>query len=122
MHRQIHLTSSREIFDVTVPTMLRTTWNGTCTFLPNFGLDILARTTRVDRLWFRWLSNNPLKVSGGDEFRFALVPLFEDLLGWCAAKDTGMDESGEADAGDVARGAEYALEVPDCFRSEDGSV
>ena len=28
-----------------------------------------------------------------------------------------MDEAGKADAGDVAGGAEYAFEVPDCFGS-----
>lgn len=65
--------------------MLRTTWNGASTLFPNLGLDVLTRTTCVNVLRFWRLSNDPLELGGGDEFRFALVPLLEDLLGRCTA-------------------------------------
>ena len=65
--------------------MLRTTWNRARTFLSDFRLDILARTASMDVLWLGWLSNDPLKLGGGDQFGFALVPLFEYLLGRCTA-------------------------------------
>ncbi len=36
---------------------------------------------------------------------------------WCTAENSWVNEAGEADTWDVARGAKDAFEVPDGFRS-----
>jgi len=53
---------------------------------------------------------------------FAAVPFCEDFGGGCAAEDTRVDETREADVGDVAGGAEDAFKVPDGFCSVVASV
>ena len=85
MYRQVHLTSSRQILDITIPAVLRTTRDGASTLFANLGLDVLTPTACMNVLRFRRLSNDPLEVGGGDEVRFAPVPLLEDLLGRCTA-------------------------------------
>lgn len=67
----------------------------------------------VGRVW--WLGDDSLEGGGGDQFSFPPVPFCEDLGGGGTAEDTGVDQPGEFDAGDVAGGAVDAFEVPDCF-------
>lgn len=57
-----------------------------------------------------------------DELTLALVPDLKDFSGGCAAQNARMDQSGEADAGDVARGAEDTFEIPNSFCAEVVSV
>jgi hypothetical protein len=56
-----------------------------------------------------------VQLVGADELALARVPGGEDLGGRRAAEDARMDEAGELDVGDVARGAVDALKVPDCL-------
>ena len=70
-------------------------------------------------LWLRGLCNDAIELVGTDQFAFPSVPLGEDLGRRRTSEDTGMDQAGETDAGDVARGAEDAFEIPNRFRAAD---
>jgi hypothetical protein len=82
--------------------MLRTTRNSTCAFLADLLFDLVARAARVHVLGFGGLCDDTLKGGSGDQFGFAIVPFGEDFRGWGAAQNAGVDEAGEADAGDVS--------------------
>ena len=41
MNGQIDLASTAEVLDIAVTTVLRTAWNGSCTFFSNFLLDLI---------------------------------------------------------------------------------
>lgn len=66
-------------------------------------------------LRLRRLCDDAIKLVGTDQFAFPSVPLGENLGGWRTSEDTGVDQAWEADAGDVARGAEDAFEIPNRF-------
>jgi hypothetical protein len=69
-------------------------------------------------LWLRRLGHNAIEMRVcRDELSFAFIPDVKDFGGWRTAKDTRVDEAGEAYAGDMARRAEYAFKVPDRFRA-----
>ena len=115
MHGKIHFTSPRQILDVAVPTVFGTAGDRPCAFLADFGFSVLVGGACVHVFWLGRLGDDALEGGGGDEFGFALVPFGKNFGGWGTAEDAGVDEAGEADAGDVARGAEDAFKVPDCF-------
>jgi hypothetical protein len=93
-------------------------WDGSCAFFANLFFQFASGGAGVDVLRLRGLSDSAVEVGMcGYEFAFALVPEFEDVLRGGTAKDAGVDEACETDAGDVARGAEDAFEIPDGFRS-----
>lgn len=73
----------------------------------------------MDILRLRRLGDNALQLGGRDELGLAAVPLREDLGAGGTAQDARVDEAGEADVREVARGAEDAFEVPDGFRAVD---
>lgn len=50
-----------------------------------------------------------------DQLAFSLVPGREDFCRGRAAQDARVDETSEADAGDVARGTEDAFKIPNSF-------
>jgi hypothetical protein len=52
---------------------------------------------------------------GGDQAGFAAVPGVQQLRVGQAADQTRMDQAGKADARDVARTGEHAVEIPDRF-------
>lgn len=92
--------------------------DGAGAFFSNFLFDGGVAGSDVDGLRLGWFGNVPVEVGvGGDELGFAGVPSFEDGGGRCAAQDARVNEAGEADAGDVAGGAVYAFEVPNCLCS-----
>lgn len=115
MNREVDLATTRQILDVTVPAMFRTTWDGTCTFLAYLFLDLRRCCTSVNIGWIWRLSNNSVKCCGRDKLSFPPVPFCQNLGGRCTAEDTGMNQTGELDTGDVAGSAMDALEVPDSF-------
>jgi hypothetical protein len=59
--------------------------------------------------WLSTLEQNPHIVPE------RCVPRFEDFRRGRAAENTGVNQTGEPDAGDVARGAEDAFKVPNGF-------
>ena len=71
----------------------------------------------MDILRLRGLRDDALQLGGRDELGLAAVPLREDLGAGGATQDARVDEAGEADMREVARGAEDAFEVPDGFRA-----
>ena len=80
----------------------------------NLGFEVLVSgAAGVDVGGFGGLGDNALELRGADQVGLTLVPRGEDFGRWGAAQDPWVDESREADAGDMAGGAEYALEVPD---------
>lgn len=67
---------------------------------------------------YRRLRNHSVSVSiGRNELALAAVPFGEDLCGRRASQDSGMDQAGKPDVGDMAGGAEDALKIPDRLRT-----
>lgn len=97
--------------------MLRPPWNRSCSLLAHLLFDLITRATGMNVLWLRRLCNDAIDLVGTDQFAFPSVPLGENLGRRRASENTGMDQAWEADAGDVARGAEYAFEIPNRFRA-----
>lgn len=113
------LGSATEILDVTISPVLRPPWNCPGSFLANLLLEIASCGASVHTAWLWRLSDSAVQVCMcGYELCFARVPCLEDLGGGCTSEDARVDQAGEADAGDVAAGAEDAFEVPDGFCAE----
>lgn len=68
-------------------------------------------------LWLRRLCNDTIELVGTDQFAFSSVPLGKNLGRRRTTEDTRMDQTWEADPGDVARGTEDAFKIPDRFRA-----
>ena len=119
MHGQESLGSPGQVLDVAVATVLRSSGDGPRAFLADLVLQIARGGTRVDVLRLRGLRDDALQLRGRDELGLAAVPLGQDLGAGGAAQDTRVNEAGEADVREVARGAEDAFEVPDGFRAVD---
>ena len=119
MHRQIYFTAPRQILDIAVAAMFWSARNSSCTLFANLGLDLFTGRTGMHGLRLGRLRDNAGQRGGGNQFCFTFVPLGEDLGGGCAAQNTWVDETSEADARDVSGGTEYAFEIPDCFCSEE---
>lgn len=117
MHREEHLAPPRESFDVTVPAMLRPPRDCAGAFAADFLLQLRVRRPGVHILGLRGLGDNAVvRVRARlDQLAFALVPEREDLCRGRAPEDPWVDEPSEPDAGDVARRAKDAFEVPDGF-------
>ena len=54
-------------------------------------------------VWLGRLSDNAVQFVGTDQFAFALVPGCENFGGWGTAENAWVDETWEADVGNVAR-------------------
>jgi hypothetical protein len=118
VHWQVHFAASRKVFDVTIPSMLWTSWNGSCSLLSNLLEQIRIGCGGVHALWRWWNSNISVHMRASlDQFPFSLVPNIQNLLGWRATENTRMNEASESDSGDMARATEDALEVPNSFGS-----
>jgi hypothetical protein len=117
MHWQVDFTASGEVLDVAIAAVLWSTRDRPGALLSDLLLDVVkcAAGMHIDGLW--WLGNNAVHGVGRDEFSFSSVPFGEYFGGWCTAQNARVDETGEADMGDVAGGTEDAFEVPDCFCS-----
>lgn len=112
---KVDLATTGQILDITIPAVFRTTWNCTCTFTTYLLLDLLRGCTSVNIGWIWRLSNDSVKLCGGDQLSFPSVPFCQNFCGRCTAKDTGMDQSSELDTGNVSGSAVDAFEVPDSF-------
>lgn len=97
--------------------MLWTTRDRSGTLATYLFFDFACTCAGVDVSCVGGLRDDSFKGGCGDQFLFPPVPFREDLGGGCTAKDTGMDQTGEFDAGDVTGGAVDAFEVPDRFGS-----
>lgn len=118
MHRQENLRSPTQILDVAISPVLRAPRDRPRALFPNLVFQLPTRGPRVYVLCVRRLGDRAVEVRVcRDELAFALVPCLEDGGGGRAPEDAGVDEACEADAGDVARGAEDAFEVPNSFSS-----
>lgn len=119
MNGKKNLRPTTQVLDIAVAAVFRSSGNRPRTFLSNllFQLRISRASMHVLGLW-RLGDNAVVRVGAGFyELAFTLVPGREDFSRGRAAKDTRVDQSGKAYAGDVARGAENALEIPDGFCS-----
>ncbi len=115
---EVDFAAAAEVLDVAVAAMLGATGNGSCTFLADLVFDIScsAACVYVLRLW--GLRNDFFEFLhgvGADELAFTAVPFGQDFGGWGAAEDTGVDEAGEADVGDVAGRCKNTFKIPDGF-------
>ena len=106
VHRQVHLTAARQILDVAVPAVLRSPGDRPRSFLSDFLRDVIAARPDVYALCEGWVSDVAALVPAFvDQGALALIPGGEDLGRGRAAEDSGVDEAGEANPGDVTRGA-----------------
>lgn len=112
-----HLTATGKVLDIAVPAMFGSTRDRSRAFLADFFLDIARCAACVDVLRLWGLRYDTVKLVRCDEFAFSAVPLGENFGGWCAPEDTRVDQACETNAGDVARGAEDAFEVPYSLRA-----
>lgn len=115
MNGQIDFTATREVLDVAVPAVLRTTGDRPGSFLADTLFGGFVRGSGVDVGWLGWLSDDSRQGRRRDEFSFALVPFGEDLRGRRTTQNARVDEAGETDARDVAGRAEYTFEIPNGF-------
>lgn len=97
--------------------MLATPRDRASAFAADFLLQLRVRRPGVHILGLRGLGDNAVvRVRARlDQLAFALVPEREDLCRGRTPEDPWVDEPSEPDAGDVARGAKDAFEVPDGF-------
>ena len=115
---EVNFAAAAEVLNVAVPAMLGATGDGSCTFLTHLVFDIACSAACVYVLRLGGLGDNFfefLRGVGADELAFAAVPFGQDFGGWGAAEDTGVDEAGEADVGDMAGGCKDTFEIPDGF-------
>lgn len=52
---------------------------------------------------------------GGNQFAFTAIPVRQNLRRRRTSQDTGMDQPGKSDMGDMTRRAEDAFKIPDRF-------
>ncbi len=115
---QVDFAAAAEVLDVAVAAVLGAAGDGSCAFLADFGFDVAGSAAGVHVLWLGGLGDDFfefLRGVGVDELAFAAVPFGEDFGGWGAAKDTGVDETGESDMGDMTGGGKDTFEIPDGF-------
>jgi hypothetical protein len=117
MHRQIHLAAPAQVLDITVAAMLRSSRNRPGALLSHFFLDSGVCASGVHTRLEGRKGDVTVELIGGNELPLTLVPCGEDFGRRGAAKDTGVDEAGELDVGDVARRAVDAFKVPNGFCS-----
>jgi hypothetical protein len=116
VHWEVHLTPARQILDIAVSSMFGATRHGTRSLLPNLLFDVCRSATSMYVLRLRRERDVAVEVLvRRDELCLARIPRLEDFGRGRTAEDTGMDQAGEADAGNVAGGAEDTFEVPDGF-------
>lgn len=115
MDLQERFGTAREVLDIAVTAVFRSAGDGARAFLADFLFHRARRGAGMYVLWLGGLSDDAVEGGGADEFGFAAVPFGEDFGAGCAAEDAGVDEAGEADAGDVPAGAEDAFKIPDGF-------
>lgn len=121
MHRQVDFAASREVLDVAIAAVLGATRDRSSALLADLFLDVVRCAARVHIDGLGWLGNDSVHGIGRDEFAFSFIPYCEHLGRWCTAENTGMDQAGEADVGNVAGGTEDAFKVPDCLCAADPS-
>jgi len=118
VHWQVDFGATRQVLDVAVAAVLRSTWNRASTLFANLLFDVITTTTNVYALWVWRKSYVAAHVATLlDELAFTIVPCLEHLGRRCTTKNTRMDQTSEADAWDMTRGAIDAFEVPDSFGS-----
>lgn len=115
MDREVGLTPPREVLDIAVSAVFRAAWDSASAFEAYRFFECTCGGTGVDVFWFWEVGDDAVKGVGCDEVGLAAGPVGEDLGGWSAAHDSGVDQAGEADVGDVAGGAEDAFKVPDGY-------
>ncbi len=115
MNGQIRLGAARNIVNVYVAAVLRSSWNGSGAFLGNFGLDVVCGRAGVHVGRVGRLGDNLARVRCGarrDEVALSAVPFSQHFWRRRTAQNTWVDQAGEAHAGDVAAGTVYAVKVP----------
>ena len=118
VHRQVHLTTPRQVLDIAVSSMLWSAGNRSCALFTDLLLDVLAAGTDVNGLRVRRQRYDALEMRVcRDELSLTLVPCRQYLRRRCTAQNAGMDEACETNARDVAGRAEDAFEVPDGLRT-----
>lgn len=98
-----------------VPTVLRPPRNRPGTLPADPLTDLGARSPGVHVDGLRGLGHVPIQPVGRDQLGLAPVPRRQHLGRRGAAQDARVDQAGELDVRDVARGAEDAFKVPDGF-------
>ena len=114
--RHTSRTSVRELDSLAVAAVLGPARDGACALCADLFRELGGRGAGVYVAWLRRLCHVAAGVGVGaflDEGALASVPLGEQLGRGRAAQDARVDKAGEADAGDVPRGAEDAFKIPD---------
>ena len=116
MNGEVHLGSSAQILDIAVASMLGATGHRSRSFLGHLLRDLLAGRAGmgVDGLW--QVGDVAIgEGTGSHQLSLALVPRRQHLGRRSATDDAWVDQTGELDARDVARGGVDAFKVPDGF-------
>lgn len=113
---KISLRATGEIFDVAVSAVFRTARDCAGPFTADFRFNVGGGGTGVDIRRLGRVRDGFASV-GGNQLRFTAVPFSKDFRGGCGSHDAGVNETGEADARDVAGGTENAFEIPNRFGS-----
>lgn len=118
MDRQVHFAATREVLDITIAAVFWSAGDGASSLTADLLFDAVVSSSHVYVRGIGWLSDVTAHVRAlADECGFTVIPCLQHFMGGCTTQDTGMDETCETHAGDVARGAIDALEVPDGLRS-----
>ena len=111
VHRQEGPRTAGQVLDVAVAAVLGPAWDCTSAFFSYLLFYVRGGRASMHVLWLRGLRDDAFQVRSAYQFGFALVPSGEDFGAGRATEDAGVDETGEADVGNMAGGAEYAFEI-----------
>jgi hypothetical protein len=79
MNWEVHFASSRQVLDIAVPAVFRSSRNGACSFTADFLFDFSGSRTSVDVCGIGGLGDNAIELVGCYEFAFTFIPGCEDL-------------------------------------------
>lgn len=117
MDGQVNLTAFGQILDIAITAVLRSARDSPGAIFLYLFLDIGFGITRMSMRGIWRQGDYALEVSRLDELGFALIPLRQNLCRRCTSELAGVDNSREADMGDMARCRVDAFEVPNSLGS-----
>lgn len=116
MDGQVNLGAPAQVLDIAVPSMLRPSGDRSRALLADLLRNFVAGRAGVHVDGLRQMSHLAVgKLVSSHQLALALVPRGQHLGRGRATDDARVDQAGELDAGDVARGGVDAFEVPDGF-------
>jgi hypothetical protein len=97
MNRKVYFTTSTEVLDIAVASMLWTTGDCTCSLIGDLGFSTGICGAGMAILGQRGQGDFSVKLVGSDQLAFSPIPGCEDIGRWRASQDSRMDESSKFD-------------------------